>query len=997
GAVFELDAGFHTITLAGRSPGFNVDFIEINKGGNPGVNSANSQFVATGDTVPVVNDQIEDINVQVGDGLAFAIPGDAFFDADGDTLFIDAPNLPTGFTFVNGVLSAESDLAIGSYPITITATDDDLNVAVQTFVVTVSEDVPVSDFQAIVVSGADDIELGSSLNSPDLESDKVVQLRFTVQEGVSNVTSVETAFFNFVSDRGQGGTTTLNFEARPSYDALPFESTNSFVGDGQSVTFTDSWDDNEFISGVIDLAPLINDLIADQGPLNAGDIINLQFTGTGADRYIVQGTGVLDISGTGGGGGPTNLAPVVDNPVADLEVADGDGVNINLANVFSDPEDDALTLQVSGLPDGVSFSGTTISGTPTETGVFTVTVTANDGEKSVADVFVITVLTDQDTMPAVGADIADQSVLDGEAYSFAIPANAFTDLDGDTLEITVDAPAGFGFNANTDTVTAAAGLAAGTYTITVTATDDDNNSVSQDYTVTKLEPFSSAPVVDVDIPDQSVADGEAYSFAIPANAFDDADGDTLEITVNAPAGFGYNANTDTVTAPVGLAAGVYTITVTATDDDNNSISQDYVVTKEEPFSSEPEVDVEIPDQTVNAGDAFSFAVPANAFDDADGDALTITATSLPNGFSFNPANDTVTAPGNLAPGTYTITVQAEDDDGNTVTQDFNVTVVDTSNTFSFVAELESKNDDVELGFNERSSELETNKAAIQMRLTIEDGVAGATFIESALVSWTAINNSTGSAVLTFQVEDSLAPEAYGANKSFVGGSVQTTVQGPWFDDQLISNVVDIAPLLNALIASQGPLSAGDVINLQIDGVGDNFQIQQFSTEVAITASGAPPQAASSAFASFAAPEAFALEGADTAEAATDDSANAVIAIVSEDGDVTMPAETAVNFDFSGILEAEAPVEEAEAGADANDRGELTLLTDVFDFGEVTSVASDTIDTSSLVAEDLAVTEEPAEDTPVVAVAPAEEDLLDGNFAANGLVPGQDDDWFGPLG
>ncbi|MHA7901410.1 MAG: malectin domain-containing carbohydrate-binding protein, partial [Henriciella sp.] len=147
-AVFELGPGFHTIELAGRSPGFNIDFIELNKGGTPGVNAADSAFITTGDTAPVVNQDIADIDLETGDGLNFPIPSDAFFDADGDTLFIDVPILPEGFSFINGVLSAGPDLPVGVYPITVTATDDDLNVASQTFLVTVTEavnDPPVAN------------------------------------------------------------------------------------------------------------------------------------------------------------------------------------------------------------------------------------------------------------------------------------------------------------------------------------------------------------------------------------------------------------------------------------------------------------------------------------------------------------------------------------------------------------------------------------------------------------------------------------------------------------------------------------------------------------------------------------------------------------------------------------------------------------------------------------------------------------------------------------
>jgi hypothetical protein len=44
-ATFNLDAGLHTITLAGRSQGFHIDFFELYKGGAPSANASNSTFI----------------------------------------------------------------------------------------------------------------------------------------------------------------------------------------------------------------------------------------------------------------------------------------------------------------------------------------------------------------------------------------------------------------------------------------------------------------------------------------------------------------------------------------------------------------------------------------------------------------------------------------------------------------------------------------------------------------------------------------------------------------------------------------------------------------------------------------------------------------------------------------------------------------------------------------------------------------------------------------
>jgi hypothetical protein len=79
----------------------------------------------------------------------------------------------------------------------------------------------------------------------------------------------------------------------------------------------------------------------------------------------------------------TNLKPVVANPIADPSaVTYGQAVSLQVpANTFTDPDNDPLTLSAFGMPPGVSFSSITrtFSGSPTQTGIFAVSVVANDG------------------------------------------------------------------------------------------------------------------------------------------------------------------------------------------------------------------------------------------------------------------------------------------------------------------------------------------------------------------------------------------------------------------------------------------------------------------------------------------------------------------------------------------------------------------------------------------------------------------------------------------
>ena len=84
---------------------------------------------------------------------------------------------------------------------------------------------------------------------------------------------------------------------------------------------------------------------------------------------------------------PVNQAPVVATPLQNVSVQAGTPVSINLNNHFSDPDNDSLTYTTTaGTVQGATLT------IPTEKeGTFNVTVTANDGAKTVTASFTVTV------------------------------------------------------------------------------------------------------------------------------------------------------------------------------------------------------------------------------------------------------------------------------------------------------------------------------------------------------------------------------------------------------------------------------------------------------------------------------------------------------------------------------------------------------------------------------------------------------------------------------
>lgn len=118
---------------------------------------------------------------------------------------------------------------------------------------------------------------------------------------------------------------------------------------------------------------------------------------------------VFMLAACGGGGGsgsvttpptptpPTNVAPVVSNANSDQDAVIGADFTYDATQngaTFSDADGDALTYNVTYSPNanGLSDDNGVLSGTPTQSGTFTITITANDGNGGqVSDSFDITV------------------------------------------------------------------------------------------------------------------------------------------------------------------------------------------------------------------------------------------------------------------------------------------------------------------------------------------------------------------------------------------------------------------------------------------------------------------------------------------------------------------------------------------------------------------------------------------------------------------------------
>jgi lysophospholipase L1-like esterase len=115
----------------------------------------------------------------------------------------------------------------------------------------------------------------------------------------------------------------------------------------------------------------------------------------------------------------------------------------------------------------------------------------------------------------------------------------------------------------------------------------------------------------------------------------------------------------------------------------------------------PVVGTAIPDQTVPTGQAFAIPVPAGTFLDADGDALTLSATlpsgaALPGWLSFDASRGTFSGtPQNL--GSITVRVTADDANGGSVSDAFSITSFAATGALSFAGQSLAKSIDLQAG------------------------------------------------------------------------------------------------------------------------------------------------------------------------------------------------------------------------------------------------------------------------------------------------------------
>lgn len=405
------------------------------------------------------------------------------------------------------------------------------------------------------------------------------------------------------------------------------------------------------------------------------------------------------------GPGSDNHAPVAGAPLAAPQVQQDAPLNWAVPNdAFSDPDGDTLTLGAtladgSALPQWLSFNAAsrTFSGTPgnADVGSMSIRLKATDPHGATAIQTFTLVVGNVNDAPEAGAPLADQQAEQDAPFVYLVPADAFSDPDGDAMTLSATLmdgsalPPWLSFNAATRTFSGTPGNAdVGALSLRVTATDAANTTASQTWTL-NIANVNDPPQSGAPLADQGADLRMPFVFDLPTDAFSDPDGDSLVFTATLADGSALPAwlSFDPVASrfngvPGSGDAGSLVLRVTATDPAGAFAQQQFTLTVRGGGNGAPQAGAPLVAPQASEDVPFSYVLPTDAFSDPQGDALVLTAllpdgAALPSWLSFDAATGAFSGtPTQADSGSLQVRVTAADPSGATASQDFEIMVLD---------------------------------------------------------------------------------------------------------------------------------------------------------------------------------------------------------------------------------------------------------------------------------------------------------------------------------
>ncbi|MCS7462161.1 S-layer homology domain-containing protein [Paenibacillus doosanensis] len=662
---------------------------------------------------PVVAQAIPKQTISLGEEEPVFNLNERFSDEDGDILKFTVVSLNTKVvkTEINGSILKLIPVGAGTASIAISANDGKGKSVNSTFSVTVTA-APVNHDPKVSAAGladqtamAGEPEISLSLAGSFTDEDGDALSFNAVSSNESSVTAAVygsvlklkplqagVSSIRITAEDGKGGKATASFTMTVTSEppanhapkvaaAIPAQSgteQGSAVEYDLSGTFTDEDGDALTLSAVS----------------SNTSVATVKITGTKVEiTPVAPGESMVTVKAADGRGGEVttsfkvtvqaaNHAPKVAAAIpAQSGTEQGAAVEYDLSGTFTDEDGDALTL--SAVSSNTSVATVNITGsklviTPVAPGESTVTVKASDGQGGeVTTSFKVTVQA-ANHAPKVAAAIPAQSGTEqGSAVVYDL-SGTFTDEDGDALTLSA-------VSSNTSVATVSitgsklviTPVAPGESTVTVKAADGRGGEVTTSFQMT-VQAANHAPKVAAAIPAQSGTEqGSAVVYDL-SGTFTDEDGDALTLSA-------VSSNTSVATVSITgskveitpVAPGESTVTVKAADGRGGEVTTSFQMTVQ--AANHAPVIQPIPDQSVTSGGSPLQLDISSYVQDADGDALTITADTKDHSIA------TVTVTGNMlsisakAAGQTEITVHADDHRGGVTAGTIRLTVTSNSN------------------------------------------------------------------------------------------------------------------------------------------------------------------------------------------------------------------------------------------------------------------------------------------------------------------------------
>lgn len=505
-AILTVGVSGTQLTLAPVSAGSSTVKVTADDGRGGQVSDS---FAVRVNRVPQTEGSLADQLLTIGSGAAKIDVTSAFSDDDGDVLTYKATAADPSIAAVsvtNGEITVDP-LTAGTTTITVTANDGYDGEASKTFDVTVNRapivDQAVSD--QLITLGAGDVTLDLSqafrdedgdlltLTASSLSEDRVsVSLNAASKELSLRPIAGGSASIRIQAEDGRGGKKDQTIKVEVNQAPLA----GDLAGRTLSLGSTDQ---------KIDLSGVFTDADGDTLSLVAisadSSIMDAMLDGKQLTLTAVSlGTTNVTVTASDSRGGTAsktiavevrpNRAPVVKQTIAGQIVQPGNDIEVDLAGVFDDPDEDDLTYAAVSADTAlasVSVAGDrlTVSGIADGTAIITVTATDVVGNK-INTSFQVDVSSNE--APKVVGSVPEQMVVPGFSTQVAVDS-LFQDSDGDSLTYSAEAAAGgmVVSSVSGNVLKLDSGTSSGKTLVTVTADDGRGGKVSTTIQVTAVE------------------------------------------------------------------------------------------------------------------------------------------------------------------------------------------------------------------------------------------------------------------------------------------------------------------------------------------------------------------------------------------------------------------------------------------------------------------------------------------------------------------------------